>query len=224
MDLLQKWVPPQSYHQEGLADQVLLEQFLANSEEETQKWVRCHSPKNSEEALQLAEAFVVSEGEYTRDRSFRNNGGGGCQEEEQHRDTGRGAIKNVLCYWCNHMGHISKECTQASREQGRSWGFPVIHKEKNPESEGVKAVDCSFGCRDGITVWDYPMITVWIEGKPIQATLDTGCLQTLIRADMVPKDKIQWTNPVHMRCLHRGLEEYKRGFVNVEIANRRGKM
>lgn len=42
-------------------------------------------------------------------------------------------------------------------------------------SEPIEEMDCSFGCSKEITVWDRPMVTVWVAGKPIQATLDTGC-------------------------------------------------
>ncbi|KYO48928.1 hypothetical protein Y1Q_0020269 [Alligator mississippiensis] len=44
-------------------DQVLLEQFLWDLEEDTQRWVQRHQPWTCEEALRLAEAFANSENE-----------------------------------------------------------------------------------------------------------------------------------------------------------------
>lgn len=63
-----------------------------------------------------------------------------------------------------------------------------------------------------------------VAGKPIQATLDTGCSQTLVRAKIVPKNAIDWCWPVRMHCIHGEAEQYERGFVNVRITNRKGKM
>ncbi|KYO29488.1 hypothetical protein Y1Q_0000163 [Alligator mississippiensis] len=67
-DLLDKWVNPVGSDHEGLADQVILEQFQNDLEERTQRWVHQHSPRNCEEALKLAEAFAAAEADYPRER------------------------------------------------------------------------------------------------------------------------------------------------------------
>lgn len=46
-DLMSKWLQPTVYDRDGLANQVLLEQFLADLKEGTQHWVRHHMPQNS---------------------------------------------------------------------------------------------------------------------------------------------------------------------------------
>lgn len=40
---------------------ILVDQFLEDPEEETHRWVRRHQPQVMEEALQLAEAFMMAE-------------------------------------------------------------------------------------------------------------------------------------------------------------------
>ncbi|KYO19274.1 hypothetical protein Y1Q_0016276 [Alligator mississippiensis] len=62
-DLLDKWVPPGKIDWATLADQILLEQFIKDLEEDTQLWVRHHLLQTAMEALQIVEAFVASEGE-----------------------------------------------------------------------------------------------------------------------------------------------------------------
>uniref|UniRef100_A0A7M4EXK3 SCAN box domain-containing protein n=1 Tax=Crocodylus porosus TaxID=8502 RepID=A0A7M4EXK3_CROPO len=65
-DLLSKWLRPESTSKEQILDLVLMEQFIDDLEEETQKWVRCHCPSSSWEALQWAEQFDTSWGERQR--------------------------------------------------------------------------------------------------------------------------------------------------------------
>lgn len=77
-------------------------------------------------------------------------------ERKNDRDTGWWAAENVLCYLCNHMGHLSKEYSQTCKERWKLGGFPIIQKERTPETEGVEAMDCSFDCGDGVPVWDCP--------------------------------------------------------------------
>ncbi|KYO44688.1 hypothetical protein Y1Q_0016810 [Alligator mississippiensis] len=70
-DALQKWLPAGKFDRAGVLDQILLEQFLWDLEEDTQRWVRRHQPRSSEEALRLAEAFSNSEKERGSGQGFR---------------------------------------------------------------------------------------------------------------------------------------------------------
>ncbi|KYO39151.1 hypothetical protein Y1Q_0004800 [Alligator mississippiensis] len=62
-DLASKWLEPVESFKSEICDKILLEQFLNDLEEETQKWVHCHRPGSSAEALQLAENFSTALGE-----------------------------------------------------------------------------------------------------------------------------------------------------------------
>lgn len=50
-DLLEKWLRPQEMPKVDIYDQILLEKFLLNLDENTQRWVRSHHPKLLAEAL-----------------------------------------------------------------------------------------------------------------------------------------------------------------------------
>ncbi|KYO46043.1 hypothetical protein Y1Q_0021625 [Alligator mississippiensis] len=67
-DLLDKWVSPVGSDHQDLADQVILEQFQIDLDERTQRWVRQHTPRNCEEALKLAEAYVAAEASYLKEQ------------------------------------------------------------------------------------------------------------------------------------------------------------
>lgn len=47
----------------NICDQILLEQFLLDLDENTQRWVRCHHPESLVEALRLEENFDSAQGE-----------------------------------------------------------------------------------------------------------------------------------------------------------------
>lgn len=48
---------------EEILDMLLLEQFLVNMKDRTQRWVKHCQPKSSSEAVRLAEDFTMVEGE-----------------------------------------------------------------------------------------------------------------------------------------------------------------
>lgn len=64
----------------------------------------------------------------------------------------------------------------------------------------------------------------WVAGKAVQATLGTGCSQALLMADLVPDDAIEWCKPVQVCCIHGGVEQYQRGYVDIKVATRIGLM
>uniref|UniRef100_A0A7M4E7Q3 SCAN box domain-containing protein n=1 Tax=Crocodylus porosus TaxID=8502 RepID=A0A7M4E7Q3_CROPO len=60
-DEMMKWLRPAETTKEEICDQVLLEQFLMDLEDDTQQWVRCHGPTTSLQALQLAEQYTAAQ-------------------------------------------------------------------------------------------------------------------------------------------------------------------
>ncbi|KYO27710.1 hypothetical protein Y1Q_0005267 [Alligator mississippiensis] len=97
-DSLQKWLPAGKFNREGVLDQILLEQFLWDLEEDTQRWVWRHQPQSSEEALRLAEAFSNSEKERGSGRGLRVSRENPMSEGECRTAPKKGAPKGVVCY------------------------------------------------------------------------------------------------------------------------------
>lgn len=73
-DIMERWLKLTITSKEKICDQIHLERFLSDLEENTQKWVKCYCLKKSAEALQLAEHFDSGQGELPQDRGL---GGGG---------------------------------------------------------------------------------------------------------------------------------------------------
>ncbi|KYO27759.1 hypothetical protein Y1Q_0005304 [Alligator mississippiensis] len=82
-DSLNKWLPAGKFERVGVMDQILLEQFIWDLEEDAQRWVRRHQPQTSEEALCLAEAFANSEREWGYGRGSRGMKEGPTSEGER---------------------------------------------------------------------------------------------------------------------------------------------
>lgn len=57
VDSLALWIKPALTSWEEIIDIILLEQFLVDLEENTQRWVCCYYLKTSRKALRLAENF-----------------------------------------------------------------------------------------------------------------------------------------------------------------------
>lgn len=68
-DILDKWMKPAIISKAEIYDNILLDQFWADLQENMQKWVQCHSLKTSAEALHLAEDFYGAKGDPPQESS-----------------------------------------------------------------------------------------------------------------------------------------------------------
>lgn len=105
------------YDREGLKDQILLEQFLGDLEDNTQCWMRCYLHQYCEEAMRLVEAFAVSERDYVRDWANCSTRSSNPQEDERCHDPSQHRPRKVICYKCGKIAHIGKECRSYLGEQ-----------------------------------------------------------------------------------------------------------
>lgn len=73
-------------------------------------------------------------------------------------------------------------------------------------------------------MWHNSMVIAWVAGRVVQATLDTGCSQTLLRAGLIPDHVVEWCKPIRLWCIHGGANQYERGYIDIKVANRKGCM
>ncbi|KYO26823.1 hypothetical protein Y1Q_0019269 [Alligator mississippiensis] len=71
-DLVTKCLKPAESSKTDIYDKILLEQFLADLDEETQSWVRYHRPVSSAEALRVAENFSCTIREKPPERNAKD--------------------------------------------------------------------------------------------------------------------------------------------------------
>uniref|UniRef100_A0A7M4FVI7 SCAN box domain-containing protein n=1 Tax=Crocodylus porosus TaxID=8502 RepID=A0A7M4FVI7_CROPO len=134
-DLLARWLRPEVASKEQIVDQILMEQFINDLEEETRKWVRCHCPASSREALQWAEQFDAAQGERRKAKGER-----GTDLASRRVGEGRGNRKASaqgfspvpvlplprVQAWVEGMpilAVVDTECLLAGRHAPGSWGW-----------------------------------------------------------------------------------------------------
>lgn len=96
-DLLEKCLKPHEVSKVELCNQILLEQFLVDLDESTQCYVRCHRPKLSAEALQLAEDFDSAQAEGNRERGPKT-GPNHISQENERKETQEGRQSTTVCF------------------------------------------------------------------------------------------------------------------------------
>lgn len=63
-------------------------------------------------------------------------------------------------------------------------------------------MDCSFVTGGEGTIWDCPVVKAWVGDHPVQAILDSGCAQSLVRVSLVTSHRGHEAELVKVSCLH----------------------
>ncbi|KYO29838.1 hypothetical protein Y1Q_0023181 [Alligator mississippiensis] len=132
--------------------------------------------------------------------------------------------RGIICYRCGKTGHVSRECTLGATERWKPTGEATGVKKRHDTRKPIDEMDCSFGLSKEVEQWDCAMVTMWVEVRLLQATLDTSCSQMLIWVGTIPERVIEWCPPVRMPCIHGEMEQYERDFVDMRIAGCKGKL
>ncbi|XP_025046858.1 uncharacterized protein LOC112547885 isoform X3 [Alligator sinensis] len=200
-----------------MMDQILLEQFIWDLEEDTQRWVQRHQPQTSEEALHLAEVFANSERERGYGQSSRGPKEGQPSEGERRTGLRQGPPKGVVCYRCGQTGHISRECGMDLSELSCILtGYPPSWV-RGKEAERVEPMDCSFGSATQDEGWNQPVVTAWIGDRAVKAKLDTGCSQSLLQADLTPQTGRKRAGSLTMTCILGGEMRFQTCYVPFRV-------
>uniref|UniRef100_A0A7M4EMU8 CCHC-type domain-containing protein n=1 Tax=Crocodylus porosus TaxID=8502 RepID=A0A7M4EMU8_CROPO len=155
-DLLNKWPRPELLSREQVCDQIL-EQFINDLKEDTQRWVKCHCPTSSREALQLAEQFDTAQGGWRQGRNLK----GAEAPGNRNTDLKMGHKKtplNLACFTCRQKGHIARHCPRGSRfslvnEPGLSDG-----RQGQGLPREVESMDCGVGSQGQVLVQPLPQV------------------------------------------------------------------
>jgi len=104
----------------------------------------------------------------------KSSGAKGSGKGKYRRYTGRKQDPKVdPCRNCNEMGHWAKDCP----------------KPKQPAKEQVQASSISCQLMSPTRVY----VTAYVDGKPVQCLLDSGCERSVISRNVVPRAKLTRT-------------------------------
>ncbi len=183
-------------------DLMLMEQLLAMLPENVRLFVKERKPKTSTEASKLADDYIVARKEDAANvkeepekrspvprwsKPGQKNGyqtrGGRPQESEKAKQEApkrpKKDLKNLECFNCHEKGHYAFQCPKDAH----------FCKDSRETTEDAHSIDVK---RKGL-----------VEGTPVERILlDTGCSKTLVRQELISKEKILEGEAVTIRCAH----------------------
>ena len=227
-DLLSKWTKECTTVEE-IWQKVATEQLLNTLPGDVRIWVSERKPKTAEQAGQLADDYVQARGRSTEDG-----------KRELCRGTGKHTLGSKRCHNCGRMGHLARDCHKvAAGRMGESGAKePNLRQE---ERDGPRCYSChrkghiaakcpnraAMFCEEGYVGKQSDQITRSgeaevarhgiVEGVPVgDIVVDTGSSRTLVRCDLVPKEKMTG-GEVPVRCAHGDIVSYPLAQVEIRV-------
>nr|XP_025046492.1 uncharacterized protein LOC112547749 [Pelodiscus sinensis] len=243
-----RWLEPSTKTATQVADLVVLEQYLQVLPAEGQQWVRRHLPGTLEEAVTLMEHFLAAEtpegpgkvgtttnpvgrggpspkGKEGRDNTGSRAGSPPVRGPERRlapvwrgtEDHGKGEPRAEVgkraedtqkiqpkptCYQCGQEGHIRRDCPMMDCTYGQP------RPRKGPRQEVSRA----------------RMIRrIRLNGEVVEAVLDSGCGQTLVRRDALGRSGHTGAQ-VWIKCVHGDTRPYPTAQVRLHDRSQGGEL
>uniref|UniRef100_A0A673YKV4 CCHC-type domain-containing protein n=1 Tax=Salmo trutta TaxID=8032 RepID=A0A673YKV4_SALTR len=224
--LARKWLRPETRSSAEVVETIVLNQFQRGLPQEVRRWVGQNEVLSADHLVGLVERYCTAgTAEQAQEERFPfprpgrtsgqvktvpTGGGGGEQrgamrkESESGRDT-KGKTGNrdwgsrrspprnpIICYNCNRPGHIAAYCP--------------IKEEPMQCNLGEKEDEIWYACPVVTTVLERSrnkhMCRVKVEGKEVEALLDSGSMLTLVVANLVPTHKLDTSQDISVTCIH----------------------
>ncbi|KAE8630357.1 hypothetical protein XENTR_v10000796 [Xenopus tropicalis] len=184
-ELLLKWIQPERKTGEQILEMIALEQFIEILPDKVKLWVQEHRPETSTKAISLAEDFLLARREAEQRITVRNKPL--LQKEPQLRvnPQDRGDPK---CHNCGRVGHIARFCRKTQ-------------SKCNPSNV--------VGDNGGF------LVEACVNGQKIQALLDSGSPQTLLKAGLLRNLHILGNTTI--TCVHGDKRKHALAKIQVKI-------
>ena len=217
LDLANKWMK-ECTSVKDVVEVIVKEQLLETMSGGVRVWVQERKPQDSTEAGQLAD-------DYSQARKVTGLGQPGSTRK------GEKPAEPRRCYSCKQVGHIEQDCPMkrdASRT-GAASGGPSQQQTKKTQplrcyncgGVGHRARQCpgnALFCqgrgwmkKQGLTLHGK------VEGQVADdILLDTGCSKTLVRRELVPREKIL-KEQVPIRCAHGDTVMYPLATIEMQL-------
>lgn len=208
-ELYQKWITPEDKTVEEVSEAIILEQYLRMVSPELQVWLKEHDPQSALEAATLATTYVSAR---RKDQpwsyvSWKTNRDARRPNTYQHSqrppvNVSKPSVKDFsnkpfnkdfssgpsrrppICYLCGQEGHTKPVCPKNPAKLTQVCCVP----KKEPAG--------------GVTNQCRQLVSVEVNGRKVEALLDTGSDQTLIQPRYLQPSQVSISEAVSIRCVH----------------------
>lgn len=174
----------------------IFEQYLRMLSPELQVWIQEHDAKTAAQAITLADVFVAARKRSqwawkasSDDRRLNLN----QQSQRNFPSAGQslgGPVfanpkKLPISYLCGQEGHTKPMCPKNTAKTSHLCYVPRGHSSSQEKSE-----------------WAPQMVTMEVNGRELQALVDTGSVQTLVHHKYVPPALLNFSEKKAICCVH----------------------
>ncbi|XP_041421806.1 uncharacterized protein LOC121394536 [Xenopus laevis] len=186
-ELLLKWIQPEKKTGEEILEIIALEQLVEILPEKAKLWVQEHRPETSSKAIALAEDFLLARRDAEQRNTVRYKPFPQKEPQPRVNPQDRG---NVKCHSCGKLGHIARFC----------------HKVQN-KSNPTNVVGDNGGF----------LVEAHVNGQKVQALLDSGSPQTLLKAGVLRNLNILGNTTI--TCVHGDKKKHALAKIQVKVGS-----
>nr|XP_061827918.1 uncharacterized protein LOC133614004 [Nerophis lumbriciformis] len=213
--LYRRWIKPEQRSKEDIAELFILEQMIRLLPNEMKTWVKEHEPEDGLTAAKLAGQYLNARKGLRMPRQQNNRvaaqgaadlshqrgvqKAGGYSTSGDNRPLPRQSpVKDLICYHCQQPGHrapvcplkgpkLSSFCHVPHPSVSASVMAPAL--APNPEPEAKPNTEPI-------------MMPACVNGRPVQALLDTGSSMTLLNHSFVSLGNLDYQHATAIQCVH----------------------
>nr|XP_054591237.1 uncharacterized protein LOC129155100 isoform X2 [Nothobranchius furzeri] len=221
-ELYDKWIHPQGKTVKDIGEMIVLEQFLRMLPPELQVWVQEHDPPSASKAASLAEVFVAARRKgqpwsYTawktsKEKDNRRTPYGQPQFQSAMATAGKGPSRDLrpdgvfpkqykepICYLCGLPGHTKPMCPKNTAKTTQLCVVPAKGKENLKGALPLQVTK------------------VEVNGRSVEALIDTGSVQTLVERTLVPYSLVNVLDTIPIQCVHGDKRRYPTADLYIKV-------
>uniref|UniRef100_A0A803JIM9 Gypsy retrotransposon integrase-like protein 1 n=1 Tax=Xenopus tropicalis TaxID=8364 RepID=A0A803JIM9_XENTR len=210
--LARKWLQPDINSAIHIVELLVMDRFLRALPASLRRWVSQSDPQNVDQLVALVERYIAAGELSNPPRAERFSGtkilshtrsgktGSKLKDDGEQLGTRRQFDNTVKCFKCFEYGHMSKDCPLNVEPMQCDMSYRGKPHSLLTRKAGSDVVSCYAGKPQ----W----CTIKVNGKEVQALLDSGSMVTLVTRSLVPQSKINHAKQVGVVCVHGDRQDY----------------